>query len=894
VLVTPSPDLPEIEIRTRCTPFLSAAAEEARRLGHNYLGVEHIFMAMTRLEEGATAFMLRRAGLNPRQVRVEIRNEVGTGEGVLDEVLPLTPRANMVLSFAIFLADRGRDATSDDVPDGPSSPPQTMPLGAVPLGAVPLEIGTDQPPGGLPMGTVPLDSLPTDHGNAPSPAAPSAPIDADARQAAKPGDDLIEEIDILLAILQEGESLPARKLIEMGFDINAWLQDLLAEEDEQRLDRDWQAMQEEIGSDAFDIGDGFEEVDDLFVDAANPFAVERDPRRAPRLGRKAPGRQPTPLLDKYGRDLTAQAAEGRITAAIAREKETRAVARTLARSKKNNPLLLGDAGVGKTAVVEGLAHAIHTETAPPSLKGKRIVQLEIGTLVAGTSLRGQFEERLIGIVEEARNAGNVILFIDEIHTLVGAGDTIDSNLDAANILKPALARGEIVCIGATTHEEYRRAIAQDPALDRRFRPIDIEEPSQESALLILHGQKARLEAHHHVTIDPAAIDAAVRLSVRYMAERRLPDKALDLLDEACARIVIRSISPDTDSEVMPVGVDSVADVLSDWTGIPVSDLTVDERRRLASIDEVLPRRVIGQDAAVRLVSEAVKTARAGLGDPNRPIGVFLFLGPSGVGKTELARALADFLFGSDDAMLRLDMSEFHDAHTVARLIGAPPGYKDNQRGGQLTDGLRRRPYSVVLLDEVEKAAPEVFDIFLQVFDEGRLSDAHGGVVDARHAVFIMTSNIGTEEAGRSFGFHGAGSAQPDYAAYLSRFFRPEFLNRLDEVVIFQPLSEAALSAILDLQLGELHVRLAEQRLSLRLSESARALILTQGYDPVNGARPLKRAIERLLTRPLSSRIVEDVFPPGSNVIAHAENGTIRFERDEGETSAHPAVPAASV
>ncbi len=778
--MTPPPDIPEKEIRKRCAGLLNAAAEEARRLGHNYIGTEHIFIGATKIENGATAELLRRAGLNPRQVRNEIRREIGTGEGSISDILPLTPRAEMVLSLAIFMADREE---SDEV----------------------------------------------------------------------------EEAHILLALLQEGEGVPIRKLIELGFNVNLWLQRLLNEAYEQDL-----ANPDE--NDLFHLSDLDDFMnDDVFMQSSVDLDSQTD------------GRNPTPLLDKYGRDLTAQAAEGKLGPAIARENEIRAVARTLARSKKNNPLLLGDAGVGKTAVVEGLAYAIFDGTAPESLRNRRIVQIEVGTLVAGTSLRGQFEERLIGIVDEAGRAGNVILFIDEIHTIVGAGDTIDSNLDAANILKPALARGEIVCIGATTHEEYRRAIAQDPALDRRFRPIDIEEPSETDALAIVASQRERLELHHGVTICPETLEASVRLSVRYLPDRRLPDKALDLLDEACARVTIRTTSPDDDAEpTREVRVENISAVLSEWTGIPVSDLTSDEKRRLADLKSSLRARVVGQDEAVEVITSAVKTSRAGLRDPNRPVGVFLFLGPSGVGKTELARALANFLFGSDDAMLRLDMSEFHDAHTVARLIGAPPGYKDTQRGGQLTDGLRRRPYSVVLLDEVEKAAPEVFDVFLQVFDEGRLSDAHGAKVDARHAVFIMTSNIGTEESARpALGFMGGGR-EPDYAAHLNQFFRPEFLNRIDEVVTFRPLSADTLSKILDLQLTELYARLDEQKLKLILTDEARALILQKGFDPVNGARPLHRAIERLLTRPLSAKIVEDAFVPGDTITAAIEEDHLHF------------------
>ncbi len=781
--MNPQPNFPEKDIRRRCAWLLSAAADEARRLGHNYIGVEHAFIAMTKTDDGPTSNLLRRAGLNPRVVRHELRKEVGSGEGTLDETLPLTPRLGMVLSLALLLAEREEES--------------------------------------------------------------------------------IDEAHVLLAIMQEGESVPVRKLIELGFDVNIWLNRLLAE-----------AYQEELGE-ALPMDSEMLHLPDLDDDFPSDELLLDSSDMRPR---SSGGMTPTPLLDKYGRDLTAQAADGKIGPAIAREREIRAVARTLLRIKKNNPLLLGDAGVGKTAVVEGLAYAIHSRTAPPLLLDRRIVQIEIGTLVAGTSLRGQFEERLIGIIEEAKHARGVILFIDEIHTIVGAGDTIDSNLDAANILKPALARGEITCIGATTHEEYRRAIAQDPALARRFRPIDIKEPGRDDALAVLAGQRARLEAHHGVTIQPEAMAAAVDLSIRYLPDRRLPDKALDLLDEACARVIIRTVAPEDDAEPQhEVQVDNITAVLSEWTGIPISELTADEKRRLSDLEHFLLQRVIGQENAVRTVAETIKMGRTGLSDPNRPLGVFLFVGPSGVGKTELARALANFLFGSDEAMMRLDMSEFHDSHMVSRLIGAPPGYKDAQRGGQLTDGLRRRPYSVVLLDEIEKAAPEVYDIFLQVFDEGRLTDAQGGTVDARHAVFIMTSNIGTEEAGKSLGFVAAADREPDYSAYLNRYFRPEFLNRVDEVIKFRSLGTAALSQILDLQLADLHRRLGVQGLKLQLTDEARALLLEKGYDPVNGARPLRRAIERLLKRPLSARIVDDVFAPGDTIVVKVDSDRLRFE-----------------
>jgi ATP-dependent Clp protease ATP-binding subunit ClpC len=791
--LTPSPDIPEKEIRERCAAVLNPAAEEARKLGHNYIGTEHLFIAATRHEEGPTCKLIERADLNPRTVRNEIRREIGTGEGPIGDVLPFTPRTAMVLSLGIFLAEQENKQD-------------------------------------------------------------------------------IEEEHLLMALLQEGEGVPIRKLIDMGFDLNHWLQELISEQQEEP------AAPPVADDDEVDMWDSDS---DLGLDFSDSDLLP--PRH--RLD-GAPSIPMTPLLDRYGRDLTAQAAAGRIGEAVARDPEIRSLARTLARSKKNNPLLLGDAGVGKTAIVEGLAYAIHRKTAPAPLLDKRIVQIEIGTLVAGTSLRGQFEERLIGIVEEIKRSGSVILFIDEIHTIVGAGDTIDSNLDAANILKPALARGEIMCIGATTHEEYRRAIAQDPALARRFRTIDVDEPLEDDTIKILIGQRERLEQHHKVIIQPETVETAVKMSVRYLPDRRLPDKALDLLDEACTRVTIRTLSPDVVEEKRDVTPADIAAVLSEWTGIPATELTQDEKRRLAGLEDALRGRVVGQDKAIHIVADAIKTARAGLNDPNRPIGVFLFLGTSGVGKTELARALADFLFGSEDAMMRLDMSEFHDAHTVARLIGSPPGYKESNRGGQLTDGLRRRPYCVVLLDEIDKAATEVFDIFLQIFDEGRLSDAHGRPVDARHAVFIMTSNIGTRESSKQMGFGGADEdEEPDFSPYLKQFFRIEFLNRVDEVVTFRSLARQDLSGIMDLQLRDLHKRLAEQKLKLELADDARSLILDAGYDPVNGARPLRRAIERLLTRPLSNSIVEERFPNGTTILAVVgKNKTLEFKPEqEAET-----------
>ncbi len=675
------------------------------------------------------------------------------------------------------------------------------------------------------------------------------------------GEQQVVEEQLLLSLLQEGRGVPIRVLLEFDVDIEYWIEYLT-----RRLNLDDDASDDE----------GVRFRDDVYyqdMDMHAPFHMDSDDDydSFPSM--------PTPLLNKYGRDLTEQAKLGKIHEAIGRDTEIRAVARTLSRSKKNNPLLVGDAGVGKTAVVEGLAWQIAQGKAPATLKDKRIVQIEIGTLVAGTSLRGQFEERLVGIVEEARTANNVILFIDEIHTIVGAGDTIDSNLDAANILKPALARGEISCVGATTYEEYRKAVAKDPALDRRFRTIEIREPSEAESLMILEQMYKRYENHHHVTILPEAREAAVKLSARYLPDRRLPDKALDLLDEACARIVIQTHTPDEESAPsMEVNAHTVREVISEWTGIPVAELTASERARIASMEDRINQRVIGQAEGVKTVVATIKTQRAGLGNFRRPTGVFLFVGPSGVGKTELARALAEFMFGDDDAMIRLDMSEFYDEHTAARLIGAPPGYKGAEKGGQLTEALRRKPYSVVLLDEVEKAAPQVFDLFLQVFDEGRLSDSNGATVDARHAVWIMTSNIGSEDVGKGLGFMGQDNDLPNYKEHMKKFFRPEFLNRLDEVVVFKPLDRAALDRILDQQLDEVIEKLDAQNLSLILTQEARALILQDGYSPAEGARPLRRAIERLLTRPLSSEIMEDKFGPGDVVRVLVNEDKLTFER----------------
>jgi ATP-dependent Clp protease ATP-binding subunit ClpC len=588
----------------------------------------------------------------------------------------------------------------------------------------------------------------------------------------------------------------------------------------------------------------------------------------------------TSLLLSYGRDLTQLAREGKIHQCIGRRDELLQIVRTLSRDTKNNPLLVGEAGVGKTAIVEGLAWRI---AEGKSLAGRRIIQLQMADLVAGTKYRGEFEERLQAVVREAAQATDVILFIDEIHTLVGAGAG-SATLDAANIIKPALARGEIHLIGATTLAEYRKHIEKDPALERRFQPITILEPSPDEAIIILREfYAARFEERHHVTIEAAAIEAAVHLSVRYIHDRRLPDKAIDLLDEACARVIVPALSGmPGEKEDLSGGVvtaDVIAAVVSEWTGIPVSPMPEDERERLMRMADALEARVIGQADACERVAQAIQRARAGLKAPARPVGVFLFVGPTGVGKTEMARATAAFLFGNDRAMIRIDMSEFMEKHTVSRLIGAPPGYVGHDEGGQLTNALHDNPYSVVLLDEIEKAHADVLNLFLQVFEDGRLTDSKGRTVDAANALFIMTSNIGGE----------AGKGLDDQArtevilAEVMRSFRPEFINRLDDIIVFRPLAREHTKQIARLMLSDLERRLEAQGIGLDVREAAIEWLCEQGYSETYGARPLRRVIEQHIENPIAGKILRGNVKPGHIVGVDVKDGTLVFELDGKET-----------
>jgi ATP-dependent Clp protease ATP-binding subunit ClpC len=646
-------------------------------------------------------------------------------------------------------------------------------------------------------------------------------------------------------------------------------------------------------------------------------------------------------LERYSIDLTEAARQGKLDPVIGREDEIKRVMQVLNRRTKNNPVIIGEAGVGKTAIAEGLAQKIVAGDVPENLKEKRVLALDMGAMVAGSKFRGEFEERLKAVIDEIkRAAGEVIIFIDEIHQVVGAGGA-EGAIDASTLMKPALARGELHVIGATTLDEYRKNIEKDAALERRFAPVYIDEPSIEDTVEILKGLRPRYEAHHKVKITDAALEAAAKLSERYITDRFLPDKAIDLIDEAASKHVIeaQSMPPevrelkervetlqreadaaaerngaDAGDEIsseleearaeyerardewlareqieLIVDEDDIAELVAKMTGIPVQRMLEGEQEKLLEMEERLHERVIGQDEAIRAVSDAIRRARAGLKDPHRPIGSFIFLGPTGVGKTELARAVAEFMFDDEDTIVRLDMSEYQERHTVSRMIGAPPGYVGYDEGGQLTEAVRRRPYRVILFDEIEKAHPEVFNVLLQILDDGRLTDGHGRTVDFRNTVVIMTSNLGNEQFQRpSLGF--VPSAKPtqsekerqkaDVEKALRQTFRPELLNRIDEIIVFDPLTEDDLKQIVELLLTDVRERLADRKVDLQLTEAAKAALVAEGYDPVYGARPLRRTIERRVANPLSRRILAGEFAEGETALVDYVDGEYEFGKKE--------------
>ena len=656
-------------------------------------------------------------------------------------------------------------------------------------------------------------------------------------------------------------------------------------------------------------------------------------------------------LEKYGRDLTELARQGKLDPVVGREDEIKRVMQVLTRRTKNNPVIVGEAGVGKTAIAEGLAQKIAADDVPNSLKGRKVVALDMGALVAGTKFRGEFEERLKAVMDEVRQGeGEIILFIDEIHTVVGAG-AAEGAIDASNMLKPALAHGELQCIGATTLDEYRKFIEKDKALERRLQPVFLGEPTVEATIEMLHGLRPRYEAHHKIKISDAALEAAARLSQRYVSDRYLPDKAIDLIDEAASKLRIdtESAPPEVKSleqrlkqltneeeaatqredyetaaqlkverlqleeeydgaksewlqkEKISEVVDEndIASLISIWTGIPISQMLEGEAEKLLFMEERIHERLVNQEEAVVAISEAIRRSRAGLKDPRRPIGSFIFLGPTGVGKTELARALAQFLFDDENAMVRLDMSEYQERHTVSRLIGAPPGYIGFEEGGQLTEAVRRRPYRVILLDEIEKAHPEVFNTLLQVLDDGRMTDGHGRTVDFKNTVIIMTSNAGVELIRRESAIGFAATRKGDSGAQkrgyeemkgkvmaeVKKTFRPEFLNRLDETIVFHELTEEQLRQIVELMIKDLQGRLLERKLSIELTEEARSWLAKAGYDPQFGARPLRRAIERYVENPLSTQVLRGEFNEGDTVVVDVEGDELTFTSKAAEAPA---------
>ncbi len=802
----------------------------ATELGHTYIGSEHLLLALATDSECAAARLLARRGVTPDKIRAQIVDLVGQGERSNVSAADMTPRTKRIIQHSLVEANR----TGQNY------------------------IGTEH---------------------------------------------------LLSALIAEEDSVACRIL-----------QTLRVTTDELRRDLN-----------AF-----FGALDEKGEKSEGATKSQR------RNAEKSSSLQDTPTLAQYGRDLTAMAGEGKIDPIIGRDQETDRVIQILSRRGKNNPCLIGEPGVGKTAVVEGLAQRIADGNVPETLKDKQIVTLDIAAMVAGAKYRGEFEERLKSVMEEVAKNEHIILFIDEIHTIVGAG-AAEGAVDAANIIKPALARGEMQLIGATTISEYRKHIEKDAALERRFQPVTVGEPTQSEAIQILTGLRDKYEAHHKLRITDEAIEAAVNLSARYIADRFLPDKAIDLVDEAASRKRLSAhTSPpdlrDTEEQLatltrekeeailaqdferaatlrdkektlreqyeaqkakweasvgdkeLAIGEAEIADVVTQWTGIPVNRLLEEESERLLHLSELLRARVIGQDEAVEAVAKAIRRGRMGLKDPKRPIGSFIFAGPTGVGKTELCRALADLLFGDRNAMIRLDMSEYMEKHSVSKLIGSPPGYVGFEEGGQLTEKIRRKPYSVVLFDEIEKAHPDVFNLLLQVLEDGVLTDSQGRHVDFKNAIVILTSNVGasalTSKSRGTIGFAADSKASQDATARervmdaLKSTFRPEFLNRIDDVIVFNRLTADDIRAIATLLLGDVTRRIEALGIHIALDESVAELVAKEGFDDVYGARPLRRAIVRLVEDSFSTAMLEGKFAKGDSVLARAENGSVLFEKAE--------------
>jgi ATP-dependent Clp protease ATP-binding subunit ClpC len=795
------------------------AQEEARLLNHNYIGTEHILLGLIHEGEGVAAKALESLGISLEAVRAQVEEIIGHGGQAPSGHIPFTPRAKKVLELSL-------------------------------------------------------------------------------REALQLGHNYIGTEHILLGLIREGEGVAAQVLVKLGADLSRVRQQV--------------------------------------IQLLSGYAGSKEAGGAPTGGGSTESAPSGSLvLDQFGRNLTQLAREKKLDPVIGRTREIERVMQVLSRRTKNNPVLIGEPGVGKTAIVEGLAQNIVEGDVPETLHAKQLYTLDLGALVAGSRYRGDFEERLKKVLKEIRTRGDIILFIDELHTLVGAG-AAEGAIDAASILKPMLARGELQTIGATTLDEYRKHLEKDAALERRFQPIKVEEPTVTETIEILKGLRERYEAHHRVSITDQAIVAAANLADRYISDRHLPDKAIDLIDEAGSRLRIRRMQAPPDyreleDEIAKVrrekeaaieaqqferaaklrdrekelleqrsskeqewraeGVDlfnevneeSIAEVLALWTGIPVYKLTEEETAKLLRMEEELHKRIVGQNEAIKSVSQAIRRTRAGLKDPKRPSGSFIFLGPSGVGKTETAKALAEFLFGDESSMIQLDMSEYMEKHTVSRLVGSPPGYVGYDEGGQLTEAVRRKPFSVVLFDEIEKAHPDVFNALLQILEDGRLTDAQGRTVDFKNTVIIMTSNLGTADLKKS----ALGFARADeHVTYdkmkekvheeLKRHFRPEFLNRIDDVIVFHQLSTEEITEIVDLLIRRLQTQLESQGLSFELTQDAKFLLARKGYDASLGARPLRRAIQRMVEDPLSEKILWKEFHAGDTIVADAEDEEIVF------------------